>query len=931
MSIFDKIGSLTERLLDRVGRDYGNCLSCGKPTRSHSVGGGVECHACHTSDEGVLVTDGGENFTQIADDPDATRQIRALADIPEFMGTDLEDYDLFEGDVADVPEMNAEVLIHQGLAEIVEDDDDDEELGDLGLEQFMGSGPGEGETNPDPHPTNTMSHQGNVSRQKSLIPTGQLNAQTHTERRVNAREYGRNPPSTDEVRDRLEDAIMRVMREEDKRVVESPTSSGKTHTVAGTRWGAREEITGGNQVVQLMPTRDARDDAANTAEEYGGDHLLLYSRDELCPVVAGEEDPEEDEDGNMEGGIVMDGIPASEWIEHVCNDKGVHFSVAHDYLNKHNDRGLDLPCTHDGDCPAIKQHEKRREGDHPLIIATHNFAHVPGLRHGRHVVMDEEPDFSVDLDTDRIRRAANAFLTEVGAPVRSWESFLRLADYDGFGDDAFREAEETEKAIRKTPDYEWFIEDEDAHTMIPAILRAVWTAEEQPSGRIRGKTYHEPPRLDAHANPDDEMWNREWVTVVLDQQNEVRNVRSVPDFNSCKSLVGLDAHPSMPLWQVNTWPDMQKLRILDPEERRLWREHERGLRIVQVGDATRPLGKSNYYDSRGITCLMEHLRDEYGEKFRTAITTKTVKNMLRQDMEIAGVERPELMHFGNTKSKNDFAGEEVGLVNGCQDPGDGYVLDLLAEVGADAMPEKADVCCEKCGDREEAPEEPGPGCPACAGTGMARQHGRGFTGEDAETAEAILNSVRQAETAQAAGRWARRADHSDDHATVFVRTDVLPSHMVDVVVPGVVWTFTDKQREVVDSLRESVEPKRALKVAEEAGVSKESVRRTFNRLAPDDPDDTPDGVGSRGYIHAFEKAGKHGATLYADNGMPNNGVADISLEEETATSHVWDNYTWSVAIRDPHDPPQHVDSTVETPQQGESLDEWSDAATEPGG
>jgi hypothetical protein len=621
----------------------------------------------------------------------------------------------------------------------------------------------------------------------------------------------------------------------------------------------------------------------------------------------------------------MGAEPASEWIERVCNGQGVHFSSAHQYLDKHNDQGVDLPCTHEGTCPAIKQHERRREGEHALVIGTHNFAHIPGLRHGRHVVMDEEPDFSVDMDTDRVRRAVNAYLTEVGAPVTNWESFLGLANYDGYGDDAFREAEETERCIQQTPEYEWYIENEDAHTLAPAICRAVWNAEEQPTGRVRGKTYHEPPRLDAHAS-DDDMWNREWLTIVLDQQNEVRNIRSVPDFNPCKSVVGLDAHPALPLWQVNTWPDIQRYPILDHAERSAWREHERGLRVVQVGDATRPLGRSTYYDAEGITTLVEQLREEHGEKFRTAITTKTVKSMMRQDMEIAGVDNPEMMHFGNTKSKNDFAGEEVGLVNGCQDPGDGYVLDLLAEIGADAMPEEGEVCCDTCGDRDENPEEPGPGCPDCAGTGMARKHGRGFTGPDAETAEAILDSVRQAETAQAAGRWARRPDDPDDHATVYVRTDVLPSHMVDVQVPGVVWTFTDKQRSVVEVLRESSERLPAREIAHRADVSKETVRRTLSRLAPDG-----DGDSNREHVHAFEKEGKHGATLYAADGTPNNGVADVSLEDETATSHVWDYYTWSVAVSDPAEEPKHVETGPAGGVEEAADENWADVTADPPG
>jgi hypothetical protein len=49
----------------------------------------------------------------------------------------------------------------------------------------------------------------------------------------------------------------------------------------------------------------------------------------------------------------------------------------------------------------------------------------------------------------------------------------------------------------------------------------------------------------------------------------------------------------------------------------------------------------------------------------------------------AGVDDGEFatMTYGEEKSRNDFAEETVGLVYGYIDPGDDYVLDLLAECG----------------------------------------------------------------------------------------------------------------------------------------------------------------------------------------------------------------------------------------------------------
>lgn len=54
-----RIGTLADRLDDRLGRAFGRCRTCGTPTRSHRVGSGVQCHGCHSAGERVVAADGG--------------------------------------------------------------------------------------------------------------------------------------------------------------------------------------------------------------------------------------------------------------------------------------------------------------------------------------------------------------------------------------------------------------------------------------------------------------------------------------------------------------------------------------------------------------------------------------------------------------------------------------------------------------------------------------------------------------------------------------------------------------------------------------------------------------------------------------------------------------------------------------------------------
>ncbi|WP_216824801.1 hypothetical protein [Salinigranum rubrum] len=717
----------------------------------------------------------------------------------------------------------------------------------------------------------------------STLPLEHLDALPHAERRRAAKKRGLEWPTTREAREKLFATISNAMRHEDETVVDAPTSLGKSHTIATTAWDSPqyETVTGEQPVVHLSATRDARDEAIEAADEAGVNYFALQSRHEACPVAAGDHDPQHVAEAADERiAITMRGTPASRWLQQMCEGRGIAFSAAHRFLEEHNDQGAELPCCRststtydedagdfdDGDsgvCPAIAQWDrlrsKRENGNLALVIATHPFAHVPSLRMRTNLVIDEEPDFTADLEKERIERAVTAFLKAADAPVTTWESFVQLSLYDGWGDDAAAEREQLQRCLEFQPDREWYFEHPDAHTLAPALARAIFHAEERGNGRRVGKTPHEPPRLDAGV-ADDDAWNREWVTVTLDTENAIRTVRTAPDMSQARSVIGLDAHPAQPVWAVNTVPYIDTTEVLDPEARQLWRRYERGLRVVQVGDATRPLASGEYFKPDQVRTLVEHLRETYGEDFQTGITTSAVEEQFATILDEAGVRHPATMHYGEEKSRNDFANEAVGLIEGCIDPGDDYVVDLLAELDLEAEPETIDVDGE-----------------------AERAHGRGFVGPDADTAAAILASVRENHTAQAAGRYARNPDDPESHATVFVRTDAMPTDFADVQVDGVQWTFTDTQRAIVEALRAAGARPSTRELADEVGCSKEHARRTLRRLE------------ELGAVQAFEGVGSHGATLYADSGLPNSGVVDL----ETANAHVLESYTWSLAISDP--------------------------------
>jgi len=55
------------------------------------------------------------------DTEDGYQNVKIVSSVPEFMGTDLESYGPFEeGEKAEIPEDNAEILVNRGNAEVVE-------------------------------------------------------------------------------------------------------------------------------------------------------------------------------------------------------------------------------------------------------------------------------------------------------------------------------------------------------------------------------------------------------------------------------------------------------------------------------------------------------------------------------------------------------------------------------------------------------------------------------------------------------------------------------------------------------------------------------------------------------------------------------------------------------------------------------------------
>lgn len=195
-------------------------------------------------------------------------------------------------------------------------------------------------------------------------------------------------------------------------------------------------------------------------------------------------------------------------------------------------------------------------------------------------------------------------------------------------------------------------------------------------------------------------------------------------------------------------------------------------------------------------------------------------------------------------------------------PGDDYVLDTLAEIGLEAEAPRLT--------EEDVNEDGGhlcgtyhgDGCSKCDGTGRKREKSRTFEGSDADTAEALLASVRENHVAQAAGRYARNPDDPDSRGIVFVHTNAALEGFVDLKVPGVEWLASDLQREIIDEL--AGRPNATTReLAETVECAKEHVRQTLGRLEEES------------LVNRHAGADDHGAdTYYAEDDL-DGAIVDL--------------------------------------------------------
>jgi len=714
-----------------------------------------------------------------------------------------------------------------------------------------------------------------------------------TDRRRYAQKRDANIITTNDIRRRVKDAVVDAMGKEKRVVIEAPTNAGKSYSIASTNWRDLPDITGNQPVVHFHQSTRARDAAVKISEDAGLKVEVRESR-HICPIANGEHED-----------FYVDGRTAKDFIDYMCDSKKMPFFLVHQWVQYQweNQHDGDLPCCEGGLlCPYAAQNIYGiRKGNFPRYDITHvcsPWAHVPGLTDGVNVIFDEAVDFEIQISDERVRKAINAFLklTEVGP--NSFDELIELRKYnclpgsenrtfDMAKDEAAKPIpqniyDEVQEAISHTPQLSWYRKNIHAHRYSKAFTCAVFDAVIKPAftGRRKGVSTHEallfPHNSDKSPDPIyTPIGGDENIVLVLNDSFEVTRVRAIPNLKQARSVIGLDATPHADRWSANLGTSLREIKLLTPEEENLWRRYDRNLKLVKVGHGIRPASGSKareWFDNDGELELIKQL---VPLGLRTGIWPKKVESLGLQILSHTGAVDPKTMHPGGQLSRNDFGDESVGYVSSVVDPGDDWILDWCAELELNAAPVFKKCSCD------------GKGCERCAGNGYHREHGRTFEGPDAAAAISLLESVREANTKQSIGRYAR-GDRNGKSCVVFVRTDAIGMEY-DYEIPGVVWNLTEIQRKIQRHINTNSRSS-ILEIAEGVGVVKSTVHRCVQKLI------------QYGYVKQIG-TGKHGAKLYdsdADEGI--NVVVDWNKTDDRdniGANHVLNLYTYVASICPP--------------------------------
>lgn len=572
-------------------------------------------------------------------------------------------------------------------------------------------------------------------------------------------------------------------------LIEALPASGKSYGVL--QWGAETD----NQMTILAPHHDLLNEYENWCAELNLSVKRLPSFHRDCESVS----------------LDDDGEPADERTKELLGlyRQGIRGERIHQQASKLV--SSNLACQHDGECPYIQKLNIDTDA-YDVLLGHYLHAYQTDWTDERYVAVDEFPgDAFVQEFTGHVPPAVTAYLQQ--------EDRLPFHDY----------AELLERQSEFQDEVEAWKEDVWSDYDAAHVLRN------------SNSSAHALAPLMTRANLEKERLDNRWQFADLGRGKvAARNTDHQwsfllpPNFEGAESVVVLDGTPVIELWELVMGADIERIPLLDDDQKQLYLESVLGLNLVQTTD-----NWNAYQGGEGVSPtvdipVVEKIAEVEGRN-PGVITSKKGLNQYENHGLNSLVTQTE--NYGGLKGINTLGTTRVGVILGNPHPGD----DVIEKWGA-----LANISVE----RQEGTE--------------GKNTDYGPFGNRAMEAE-IQNKV-----LQAAMRFGRTEEHGEKGATVYVHTSALPEWVEAKKRFATVdsWiTHKNGMKQVIETIR-NFDDWKALewkvgKVAECVTISKNSTRKHLKTLA------------EQGYLDK-RTAGRGGAFHFSN----------VRLEEAQKYGHV---------------------------------------------
>lgn len=552
-------------------------------------------------------------------------------------------------------------------------------------------------------------------------------------------------PTIDEVQQGTQARIGRAMHYGQSLLVGGIMGSGKTYSSHAAVYDLNEPL------LYTAPRKDLYGQAQNYAKEVGfdEDEILTLPTPEDCPTFRGDY--------------------GEEWQRRVWNlyELGGSASVIHTLLAD------ELPCCADEDehPEALSCNYRRKnqyDPDHfKVIIGHYKHAHLHHVTLDRAVVFDEAPGstFLTELRGEVLVRAVNAFLSlHHSPPIGGWDELLQARHDPERAKEAldwFDTAENGEPFDLTKPDERNVIQQEGDgyHGYGPHAVYAILASESVPDADGL-YTSPEDDQTDDYEFELAQLPGYRHKALVFASNGEFGHsdglghyvqIQTPPDLEAARSVIALDGTPMLDTWTIGEddpqpaeWEQalgrhLDYHRILSDDERAAFLRDTMGHTYIQTTEHVRPYSSGNWNDKQRDAALLAAFSDRYlhGSPIDVTITGKRVKQEYKDDgFEDRGLTN-EIVHSGEVRGSDAYAECESGAILGSSHHGDHEIARRAAWLGARVKPGHSG------GDRRYGP-----------------------------TGDAILNQMREQNTAQVALRIGRGKDGTG--ALVAIHTAAFP-------------------------------------------------------------------------------------------------------------------------------------------------------------